>query len=97
MEKFVLFELHEYMDMYPKKHVMTFKGNDEEDIASNASMWAKEMTRNYSGGPTRFIKVMSKEEAKAHVESLVKYEDEHPQDDSETFKQEMWNLYYKCY
>lgn len=97
MEKFCLFSVHEYMDMHPHNEVRSFKGENEADIASNASMWAKEMTRNYSGGPTRFIKVMDSDEAKAHVEGLVKYEDEHPQDDSETFIQEMWNLYYKCY
>lgn len=97
MEKFCLFELHEYMDMYPQKKVMTFCGETEEDIVSNASIWAKEMSTIYSGGPTKFIKVMSKEEAKSHIQSLVDYEKEHPQDDSETFIQEVWNLYYKCY
>lgn len=97
MEKFCLFELHEYMDMYPQKKVMTFRGEDEEAIAFNASNWAKEISAIYSGGPTKFIKVMSKEEAKAHIESLIAYENQHPQDDSEDFIQGAWDLYYKCY
>ena len=97
MEKFVLFKVHEYMDMYPREEVVTFSGENEDEIRSNALNWAKEITENYSGGPTRFVKVMSKEEAKKHVEKLVRHEEVYPQDDSETFIREMWNLYYKCY
>lgn len=40
---------------------------------------------------------MNKEEAEAHIKEICEYEDQHPQEDSETWKQEMWNLYNKCY
>lgn len=63
MEKFCLFEIHEYMDMYPSNEVRTFKGADEDEITLHALYWADHMTRNYSGGTTRFVKVMTKVEA----------------------------------
>lgn len=97
MELFCKFEVHEYMDMYPRDHVRTFIAKDEETIKKEAIRYAQHMNQNYSGGTTRFIKVMTKEEAEAHVKSICDYEDKHPQPDSEEFKQEMWNLFYKCY
>lgn len=97
MELFCEFSVHEYMDEHPRKEVRTFIGESEEAIESSARDWAKRMTACYSGGPTNFVKVMSKEEAESHIREIVTYEDEHPQEDSETFKQEMWNLFYKCY
>ena len=97
MEKFCLFKVHEYMDMYPSDHVQTMIAEDEEAIKKEAIRFAQHMNQNYSGGTTRFIKVRTKEEAEAHVKSICDYEDKHPQPDSEEFKQEMWNLFYKCY
>lgn len=97
MELFCKFEVHEYMDMYPIDHVRTFIAEDEQAIKKEAIRYAQHMNQNYSGGTTRFIKVMTKEEAEAHVKSICDYEDKHPQPDSEEFKQEMWNLFYKCY
>ena len=97
MELFCKFEVHEYMDMYPRDHVRTFIAEDEEAIKKEAIRYAQHMNQSYSGGTTRFIKVMTKEEAEAHVKSICDYEDKHPQPDSEEFKQEMWNLFYKCY
>lgn len=63
MKKFVEFEIHEYMDMYPSKVVITFKGDDLMDIQATALKYAKDMTRTYSGGPTRFVKILDKSEA----------------------------------
>ena len=97
MEKFCRFELHEYMDMYPQEKVVTFKGETEEEIVSNAQKWASDMTKNYSGGPTRFIKVMSAEEAKVHIDKQIAYEHNHWQDDSEDWIEELNRLYNKCY
>lgn len=97
MEKFCRFELHEYMDMYPQEKVVTFKGETEEEIASNAQKWASEMTKNYSGGPTRFIKVMSAEEAKVHIDKQIAYENNHWQDDSQEWIDKLNTLYNKCY
>ena len=97
MELFCEFSVHEYMDEHPRQEVRTFIGENAEAIESSAKDWAKRMTYNYSGGPTNFVKVMNKEEAEAHIKDICAYEDAHPQEDSETFKQEMWNLFYKCY
>lgn len=97
MELFCRFEVHEYMDEHPRQETRTFLGNTEEEIAENAKKWAKSMTEMYSGGPTTFVKVMTKDEAEAHVREVCAYEDAHPQEDSETFKQKIWNLFYKCY
>ena len=97
MELFCEFSVHEYMDEYPRKHVQTFLGETKEDIEKNAKEYASQMTLSYSGGPTTFIKVMNKEEAEAHVKDVIAYEDAHPQPDSEEFKQEIWNIFYKCY
>lgn len=63
MEKFCEFSVHEYMDMHPYKKVRTFKGDNESEITANAVEWAKQMTQTYSGGPTNFVKIMSREEA----------------------------------
>lgn len=97
MELFCEFSVHEYMDEHPRKHVQTFLGETKEDIEKNAKEYASQMTLAYSGGPTTFIKVMNKEEAEAHVKDVIAYEDAHPQEDSEEFKQEMWNIFYRCY
>ena len=85
------------MDEHPRKEVRTFIGESKEAIEDVARKWARAMTDNYSGGPTTFVKIMNKEEAEAHIKEICDYEDNHPQEDSEEFKQEMWNLFYKCY
>ena len=97
MELFCEFSVHEYMDEHLRKHVQTFLGETKEDIEKNAKEYASQMTLAYSGGPTTFIKVMNKEEAEAHIKDVIAYEDAHPQEDSEEFKQEMWNIFYRCY
>ena len=97
MELFCQFEVHDYMDEYPRKHVRTFIANDEESIRKEAIKYAQHMNKYYSGGTTKFIKVMNKDEAEAHIKEICEYEDQHSQEDSETWKQEMWDLYNKCY
>ena len=97
MEKFCLFRVHEYMDMYPRDHVQTIIAEDEETIRKEAIRFAQHMNQNYSGGTTTFIKVMSKEEAQAHVDKLADYEKNHPQPDSEDFMNGIMKLFNKCY
>lgn len=97
MQLFCYFEVHDYMDMYPRPHVKTFFGEDEKDIEQKAIAHAKYMREHYSGGTTRFIRVMAKWEVKAHVEKVCAYEDKHPQPDSEKFKQNIINLFNECY
>lgn len=97
MEKFCELSLHEYMDEYPQKKVRTFVGNSLAEIEKNARDFCKKMSECYSGGPTTFIKVMTSEEAKKHIEDLVAYEKKHWQDDSLEFINNVTNLYKKCY
>ena len=63
MEKFCEFSVHEYMDIHPYKEIRAFKGSNESEITANAVEWAKHMTEVYSGGPTSFVKILSREEA----------------------------------
>lgn len=63
MKRFVEFSVHEYMDECPRTEIRTFKGDTLEQIEASAKEFAEEMTRNYSGGPTKFVKVMTKEDA----------------------------------
>lgn len=59
--KFYLFEVHEYMDMYPTEEIMVF--DNQED----AIKWAQEMNRSYSGGTTTFKKEMTDKEAAEYL------------------------------
>ena len=72
MEKFVEFSVHEYMDMYPHKEITTIKGESIEEIKENAVKHAKRMTEVYSGGPTSFVKILSREEAAEYLVSEYK-------------------------
>lgn len=74
IKRFCLFELHEYMDMYPTKKVRMYEGKDEADIARQAREFAKYMTEEYSGGPTRYIRIMSAEEAQKNVQDNINRE-----------------------
>lgn len=62
MKKFCLFEVHEYMDMYPHKEVRVIEGDDEMAIRAKCVDWAIKMSLDYSGGPTHFVKIMTKAE-----------------------------------
>ena len=60
MRKFVEFEIHDYMDMYPRS---SFRAMEE----SEAQGFADYMNKNYSGGTTRLVRVLTKEEAIQHT------------------------------
>ena len=65
MRRFVEFEIHDYMDMYPRS---SFRAMEE----SEAQNFADHMNKNYSGGTTRFVRVLTKEEATQHVLKEIK-------------------------
>lgn len=65
MRKFIEFEVHEYMDMYPRS---SYRAMEE----SEAQNFADYMNKNYSGGTTRFVRVLTKEEATQHVLKEIK-------------------------
>ena len=97
MERFVKFELHEYMDMYPTEEVRTWGGNDETQIKVEAESWARVMNQRYSGGTTRFVCIMSAEQAKDYVDRQIDKEKKNWQSDSQEFINHITNLYNKCY
>lgn len=60
MRKFIEFEVHDYMDMYPRS---SFRAMEE----SKAQNFADYMNKNYAGGTTRLVRILTKEEATQHV------------------------------
>ena len=96
MERFVEFEIHEYMDMYPEKGVRTFIGETEEEIETTAKAWAENMNKNYSGGTTRIIKVMSSEEARAYLDAEIA-KIKNPDDGDKEWIEKVNSLYTSCY
>lgn len=97
MELFVKYEEHDYMDMYPVVKVRTFIGKNPTDIKCKAKEWVSYMNQNYSGGTTRFIKILNYEEAYSWCAKLEDEERNNPQEDSEEFITRIWNLFSKCY
>lgn len=96
MEKFVEIITQDYMDLHSVVEVITFKGDSLEDIMNNANEWCKNMQSSYSG-TFRFSRIYNKEDAKKHVEKVIKIEKANPKPDSEEFILNITNLYNKCY
>ena len=97
MELFCKFSVQSPMDMYPTNHVRTFIADSEESIREAAIKWADQMNHMPCSEHTTFVKVMNKEEAEAHINDVIAYEDNHPQEDSEDFKKEMISIFNRCY
>lgn len=97
MEKFVEFSLHEYMDMYPTQHVRTMKGENLEDIEKNSKEYAKLMTKQYSGGPTSFVKVMNKEEARQWIDKNIAEIGNNPDDIDKDWIKTVEGIFHSCY
>ena len=83
--------------MYPTKHVRTFIADSEDNIREAAIKWADQMNHMPCSEHTTFVKIMNKEEAEAHIKEVCEYEDQHPQEDSDEFKDKMISLFNKCY
>ena len=64
MERFVKFEIHEYMDLHPSINIITFIADSLDEIKNKAMEYAKQMNGNYSGGTTRFVEIMSANDAR---------------------------------
>lgn len=99
MKKFIQFECHEYMDLYP---TITTQSMEED----KAQEFADYMNSNYSGGTTRLLKVLTKEEAMAHVISQIKeivdnptvsYKDGHIDATDSEFIKNIITEFYTCY
>lgn len=90
MRKFCVFEIHEYMDFKPSTTIRAMEEND-------AQGFAKRMNENYSGGTTRFVKVMTTKEATEHVKSVIAGEVKAWQSDSIEFLYTVLNEFKDCY
>jgi hypothetical protein len=71
MKKFIEFEVHEYMDMYPTTRMESMEENDAQEFVNH-------MNANYSGGTTSLKKVLTKEEALSYVVNTIGDVIEHP-------------------
>lgn len=105
MEKFVEFSVHEYMDMHPHKEITTIKGESIEEIKENAVKHAKRMTEVYSGGPTSFVKILSREEAAEYLANEFKEclldtvwpDEDNIEDALKVTSENNINLFFDCY
>lgn len=97
MKRFVEFRLHDYMDMCPRKNIRVMEANTLEDIERVSKEFANHMNNEYSGGTTKFIKVMNREEAQKHINNLIDIEVQNPQDDSQEFIDKINNMFNECY
>lgn len=65
MRKFIEFEVHDYLDTHPRS---SFRAMEE----SEAQNFADYMNKNYSGGTTKLVRILTKEEAAQHVLKEIK-------------------------
>lgn len=96
MERFVKFEIHEYMDLHPSINIITFIADSLDEIKNKAMEYAKWMNSNYSGGTTRFVEIMSANDARQYLDSeiaKIKY----PDDADREWINSVNELYVKCY
>lgn len=97
MKKFVEFSLHEYMDEHPTQQVRIWEGETIEAIKVEAIAWAKQMTELYSGGPTSFIKVWTKEEAREWIDKNKAQIGENPSSEDKEWIDSVEDAFYTCY
>lgn len=65
MRKFIEFEVHDYMDMYPNSSYIAMEESEAQNFADH-------MNKNYSGGTTRFVRALTKEEAVQHTLDAIR-------------------------
>lgn len=89
--KFFKIECWDYMDASPRTEVRAFADK------ATAQKFADHMQQYYSGGTTRLLGEMSKEEAKAHCLQQYKKELGNPQEDTYEFLEKVNSLFKECY
>lgn len=97
MKKFVEFSLHEYMDMYPTQQVRIMEGENLEAIKSASKEFAAGMSKVYSGGPTSFVKVWTKEEAREWIDRNKVQIGEDPSSEDKEWIANVEDAFYTCY
>ena len=78
MKRFVEFSLHEYMDEYPTQKVRIMEGENLEAIEKASKETTENVSKIYSGGPTSFVKVWTREEAKDWINKNIAEIGENP-------------------
>ena len=97
MKKFVEFSLHEYMNMYPTQEVRIMEGENLEAIKSASKEFAAGMSKVYSGGPTSFVKVWTKEEAREWIDRNKAQIGEDPSSEDKEWIDGVEDAFYTCY
>ena len=97
MKKFVEFSLHEYMNMYPTQQVRIMEGENLEAIESASKEFAAGMSKVYSGGPTSFVKVWTKEEAREWIDRNKAQIGEDPSSEDKEWIDGVEDAFYTCY
>lgn len=97
MKRFVEFSLYEYMDEYPTQQVRLMEGENLEAIENASKKYAEDITKMYSGGPTSFVKVWTKEEAREWIEKNKAQIGENPSFEDETWIDAVEEDFYYCY
>ena len=97
MKKFVEFSLHEYMDMYPTQQVRIMEGENLEAIKSASKEYAARISKVYSGGPTSFVKVWTKEEAREWIDRNKAQIGEDPSSEDKESIDNVEDAFYTCY
>ena len=97
MKKFVEFSLHEYMNMYPTQEVRIMEGENLEAIESASKEFAAGMSKVYSGGPTSFVKVWTKEEAREWIDRNKAQIGEDPSSEDKEWIDGVEDAFYTCY
>ena len=97
MKKFVEFSLHEYMDMYPTQQVRIMEGENLEAIKSASKEFAAGMSKVYSGGPTSFVKIWTKEEAREWIDRNKAQIGKDPSSEDKEWIDMIEDAFYTCY
>ena len=97
MKKFVEFSLYEYMDEYPTQQVRLMEGENLKAIENTSKKYAEDITKMYSGGPTSFVKVWTKEEAKDWINKNITEIGENPSSEDKEWINTVEEAFYSCY
>lgn len=97
MKRFVEFSLHEYMDEHPTQQVLIMEGKNLEAIESTSKEYAADISKVYSGGPTSFVKIWTKEEAREWIDRNKAQIGEDPSSEDKKWIDSIEDIFYTCY
>lgn len=97
MKRFVEFSLHEYMDEHPTQHVRIMEGENLEAIEKASKETAENVSKLYSGGPTSFVKVWTKEETREWIDRNKAQIGEDPSSEDKEWIDSVESAFYTCY